>query len=77
MARALHAVCTDIAVCLRTAKKHRGRPCERPRRYFNVADYEWASYFARLIVNLPNEMPSSTPSPAPASASETVPLVMT
>ena len=38
---------------------------------------ERVAYFARLIVNLPNEMPSSTPSPAPASASETVPLVMT
>jgi hypothetical protein len=35
-----------------------------------------AFYCARLIVNLPKEMPRSQPRPVPASASETSPLVI-
>ena len=36
-----------------------------------------AGYYACLIVNLPKAMPRSQPSPVPASASETSPLVTT
>ena len=59
MARVLHAVCTRYReFALRTAKKHQGASLRTPPTILQCCDCaSGVAYFARLIVNLPNEMP--------------------
>jgi hypothetical protein len=80
MATRLRADCAQMSILLqsRTSIKIRDRKNERGAiAGAAFSNLRCDDQRTRLIVNFPKEIPRSTPSPVPASASETVPFVNT